>query len=223
MAAAPKENYETFFNRIEPIWAPNDVLEMVLTYALAKHAHRWQTRKGEVDPSTGKPLRYFEHLRRVDIVLMDEVGCRDPIVIKGGMLHDGPEDTRLITPQLVEKLLGAEVASTVKLCSKLPKENFLERLMQFGTWRVLLIKGADRLDNLRTLGPDEAFQRKQIEETRSKYYPILDRMVELAPKEHKKGAKYLRSEIKKIVNRYERTFAKAAGQASPASRRRGTR
>lgn len=66
-----------------------------------------------------------------------------------------------------------------------------------------MLKACDRLDNLRTLhyGSIE-FQQKQIKETREKYYPVFNRMVEIAPSEQKERAIYLRDQIHNIVEHF---------------------
>jgi (p)ppGpp synthase/HD superfamily hydrolase len=213
------ENYETFFARVRPALSPDDLLDLDLAYTLAKHAHRWQCRK-EIDAVTGKPVRYFEHLRAVALILIDEVGCLDPAMIMAALLHDSREDTRL-TPEMIERKLSRDVAVMVKMLSKVPKEGYMERLMTYADWRTLMVKACDRLHNLRTLSQaDEAFQRKQVTETADKYYALLDRMVDLAPPEHKTGAKYLRREIKKTVRGFEKTLNGQVSKAAAARRRR---
>lgn len=220
MPAPKTENYETFFARVRPILSPDDLLDLDMAYNLAKYAHRWQFRK-EVNRATGKPVRYFEHLRGVALILMDEVRCMDPQMLEAALLHDSLEDTRGVTAEKIERYLGADVVQIVKLLSKVPKEGYLERLMAFADWKTLMIKASDRLHNLRSLDQsDETFQRKQIEETRTKYCAVLDRLVELAPASHKAGATYLRREIKKIVRIYEKKLFQPSQKAAAAKRRR---
>ncbi|HSD12326.1 MAG TPA: HD domain-containing protein, partial [Patescibacteria group bacterium] len=179
----------------------------------------------EVDPETGKKVRYFEHPRRVALILIDEVRCADPVMIMASLIHDCIEDTDIITPELIEHTLGTECARIVKMLSKVPKEGYLDRLMAYADWRVLVIKACDRLDNLRSLGSGNVeFQKKQIMETEEKYYPVFDLMVRLTPKAHVKCVKRLRDEIKSIVDRYKTSFKAAerpeAAAAKPARRKR---
>ena len=68
------ENKESFQNRIRPYFSPTDQLDIKLAYVLAKFGHRAQFRKEEVN---GKPLRYFEHVRRTAIILMDDMKIMD--------------------------------------------------------------------------------------------------------------------------------------------------
>ena len=63
-------------------------------------------------------------------------------------------------------------------------------------WRSYFIKACDRLDNLRSL--DQAsveFRRKQVTETRDKYFRLFDRMVQLTPEDYRDGIRRLRDEI----------------------------
>lgn len=196
-----KEDREKFFNRIG--FLPEaDLLRIQLAYTLSKYAHRAQVRK-ELGPD-GKPLRYFEHVRRVALVLIDELKIARPEMIVTALLHDGIEDTRDLTPEMIEFHFGADVGSLVKLLSKVPKEGYAERLFNFGDWRALLLKACDRLDNLRSIGGgSREFRQKQVNETRRVYYPIFNRMVELAPPEHSRAAGHLRDEIMKVTEAVE--------------------
>lgn len=213
-----KENRDSFCKRLRPILTGRDLMLVEAAYIFAKHGHRAQTRK-EKDPETGKPVRYFEHPRRVALILIDEFKCADPIMIMAALTHDCPEDTEIVTSELIEAALGSEVARIVKMLSKLPKEGYLERLVAYGDWRVLVIKACDRLDNLRSLGCGTIeFQKKQITETEEKYFPVFDLMVRLTPKRYAKGAKLLRDQIKAIVRRFKAEFDRLERPATVAAR-----
>lgn len=174
------ENRTTFFSRLEPFHSPAKLLDIQLAYTLAKFSHRAQVRK-ELN-AEGHPVRYFEHVRRVALVLMDEAKVMTPIMVIAALLHDGPEDTRDLNPAMIEHCFGEDVVSIVKTLSKTPKEGYLDRFYVSNDWRPYLIKACDRLDNLRSLpaAPIE-FRRKQIKETKEKYFPLFERMVELTP------------------------------------------
>jgi len=73
-----KENRASFFARLRPVYAPSELNLVRLGYMIAKTVHRNQLRK-ETD-ETGQRVRYFEHLRRTTLILIDEIGCRDPQV-----------------------------------------------------------------------------------------------------------------------------------------------
>ena len=80
------ENRDTFFARLEPHLAPSSLLDIQLAYTLAKFGHRAQTRKelGE----DGQPERYFEHPRRVTLILLDEVKIHEPELVVAALLHE---------------------------------------------------------------------------------------------------------------------------------------
>ncbi len=174
------ENRESFFARLEPHLAPSSLLDIQLAYTLAKFGHRAQTRKelGE----DGQPERYFEHPRRVTLILLDELKIHEPELVVAALLHDGIEDTRDLTPEMIEHCFGRDVVTIVKTLSKTPKEGYLERFEASVDWRPYVIKACDRLDNLRSLpGCTPAFVRKQCVETEEKYYPLFYRMIDLTP------------------------------------------
>ena len=176
------ENRDSFFNRLSPILAPSDLLLIEVAYALSKHAHRWQERK-ELD-AVGRPIRYFEHLRSTALVAIDELGIHDPHTIISCLMHDSLEDTRDISDRMLEHLFGKEVSVTVKLLTKDPKEGYYERLVKHGNPKVWIVKGCDRLSNLRTLKDcPEEFKAKQYAETRRVIYPLMNLLVDNAPKE----------------------------------------
>ena len=171
------ENRETFFARISPFMAPSELRSIEIAYMLSKFGHRAQVRK-ELDDN-GDPIRYFEHVRRVAIILLDECDCRNPDMICAALLHDSLEDTKDVTEGILEHLFGKNVTFMVKLLSKLPKEGYYDRLMRFGDANTMLIKCADRLDNLRSLDQTTPeFKAKQFAETRRVIYPILNLLVE---------------------------------------------
>lgn len=166
------ENRESFFARLSPFMPPSELRNVEVAYMMAKFAHRAQKRN-ETDQN-GDQVRYFEHLRRVAIVLIDECEVRDWRIICAALLHDSLEDTRDITPEIIEHLFDARVCQIVKLLSKCPKEGYLDRLQKYGDDEVIMIKGADRLDNMRSLGQaTPEFVKKQVIETREKMMPIF--------------------------------------------------
>lgn len=197
------ENKETFQARLRPWFSPSDQLDIKLAYCLAKFGHRAQTRKELTED--GKPTRYFEHVRRVSLVLIDEMKIIDRDMIIVCLLHDSVEDTDDLTPELLEHCFGNEVISMIKLLSKTPKEGYLERLGNCHNWKVLAIKACDRLDNLRSLmipGTTLEFQKRQIQETKEKYFPIFDKMVSICPSDYRDSLIPIRDEIKRLIERY---------------------
>lgn len=196
------ENKETFFKRVESFFAPSVVRKVELAYILAKYAHRAQIRK-ELDEN-GDPLRYFEHVRRATLIGLDIANIIRPDTTIALLLHDTLEDTRL-TADMIEDNFGSEVCGIVKVLSKAPKEGYLDRFLQCSDWRPYFCKACDRLDNLRSLDPnDKAFVKKQVTETEEKYPALLSRMVDLAPPEHRQGIVLLRSAIHATVSALKR-------------------
>ncbi len=195
------ENKESFYARITPFFSNSEEQKIRLAYYLAKYGHRAQVRKEMVDD---KPIRYFEHLRRVALTLMDDAKCMKSEMIIAALLHDSLEDTEDLTPELLEFTFGPDVVSIVKKLSKVPKEGYTQRLSICRDWRVLLIKACDRLDNLRSLmvpGTTIDFQKKQIKETKEVYLPLFENMIILAPSEYQKNVSIIRDEILKTAER----------------------
>lgn len=188
------ENRETFFQRLEPHLAPSELLDVQLAYTLSKYGHRAQVRK-ELD-AQGNPVRYFEHPRRVTLILLDEVQIYDRDLTIAALLHDGIEDTKDLTSEMIEHCFGADVVRIVKTLSKVPKEGYLERFKASVDWRPYVIKACDRLDNLRSLASCErSFMEKQLLETESKYFPLFGRMIELTPPGYRKRVEALENSI----------------------------
>lgn len=210
------ENKNTFRERLRPHFSPSDQLDIQLAYCLAKFGHRAQTRKEVVN---GQAVRYFEHVRRVAIILMDEVKIMDKNMIISALLHDAIEDTDDLTPELIEHSFGNEPVSMIKLVSKVPKEGYLERLLACENWKVLVLKGCDKLDNQRSLmipGTSPEFQKKQILETQDHYFKLFDHLLEIVPPSYKQNAWYLRDEIRRVTERNSVLFEINSIQRPPA-------
>lgn len=194
------ENRETFFARLEPLFPPGTLLDIKLAYMLAKFGHRAQFRK-EIDES-GEKVRYFEHLRRVAINVVDVAKCARADMIIVALLHDALEDARDLTPELLEHTFDSDTVAMVKVLSKTPKEGYIERFQLCTDWRPYVVKACDRLDNIRSLEQTTPeFQTKQVKETREKYYPLFRRMVELSPPTHRPWIEELRTTIERETER----------------------
>jgi guanosine-3',5'-bis(diphosphate) 3'-pyrophosphohydrolase len=169
------ETFESFVQRCELYFTHEQVILLRIMYKLGKFSHRFDTRKDEVGPN-GEPLRYWEHVRRVMLILVEEVGLIDFHTLCVAGLHDTVEDTRLV-PEEISLLFGPAICRSVLLVSKRPKAGFLKRLRRHGTWRELAVKVADRIDNLRSLGNSTPeFRAKQIQETLAHYPDLVERM-----------------------------------------------
>ena len=119
--------------------------------------------------------------------LLRDIGASAP-VIAAGFLHDVVEDTDL-TPEQLEAHFGAEVRSLVEGVTKLGGLHFTNRteaqaenlrkmfLAMASDIRVVLVKLADRLHNMRTLGALKPEKQERIaRETREIYAPLANRL-----------------------------------------------
>ncbi len=185
------ENFVSFMQRMEMFFPHSQCVQASVFYKLIKNEFRSFTRRSQTN-NLGEPLRYFEHLRGTALILIDEIGLLDFTTIMAALGHDAIEDTRMSLEE-VTLICGPEVSKTIALCSKCPKEGFEKRLILHGTWRVLMVKIADRIHNLRTLGTNQAFKDKTIKETSEMYLPLTMLMVNLTPEEWRKQAKILQN------------------------------
>ena len=164
-------------------------------YQLSKGAHRNQKRDG------GR--RYFDHPREVALILMKELKIGDWKVIVLGLLYDTLEDSFLMSPWVLEKIFGADVAISVRRLTKEDKEGYLDRLRTFGTSRDLMVKLVDRLHNLRTLSScSKEKRRKQIAETRTEYLSLADRLIIMLPAEEKWRGIYIKEQIESLCRKF---------------------
>jgi guanosine-3',5'-bis(diphosphate) 3'-pyrophosphohydrolase len=158
---------------------PHDDLTIVKkAYDYSLKNHEGQTR------ASGEP--YLVHPLEVALVLAEMK--MDPVAIAAGLLHDSVEDTS-VTIVDIRKEFGEQVAHIVEGVTKISKIDFATReeqqaenlrkmmLAMVDDIRVVLIKLADRLHNMRTLEhlqPDR--QHKIAEETLEIYAPIAHRL-----------------------------------------------
>lgn len=189
---------------------------------IAKKAHEGQFRK------TGEP--YIVHPMAVKKIL-EEWGMDEDTII-AGILHDTVEDTNL-TLKDIEKEFGESVAFLVDGVTKLSvarngmrdldtylpetKDNFLRLMVALGDdIRVLIIKLADRLHNLRTLSalpPDK--QRKIAKESLDVFAPLADRLnmgllrVEMADLAFKYVDPKRYAELKEMIEKHNKQAAKS--------------
>jgi GTP pyrophosphokinase len=158
---------------------PQDDLTIVKkAYDYSLKHHDGQTR------ASGEP--YLVHPLEVALVLAEMK--MDPVAVAAGLLHDSVEDTS-VTIADIRKEFGEQVAHIVEGVTKISKIDFATReeqqaenlrkmmLAMVDDIRVVLIKLADRLHNMRTLEhlqPDR--QHKIAEETLEIYAPIAHRL-----------------------------------------------
>jgi GTP pyrophosphokinase len=156
----------------------DDVAPIVEAYDLAARSHAGQLRaSGEA---------YLTHPIAVATIL---AGMRmDVVSIVTGLLHDVVEDTSLSIPD-IQKHFGDEVARCVDGVTKLTKIDFVSSearqaetyrkmlLAMVNDIRVIIVKLADRLHNMRTLGALGPEPRERIaRETLEIYAPIAHRL-----------------------------------------------
>ena len=158
---------------------PNDDLELVKkAYEYSLKVHSGQSR------ASGEP--YLVHPLEVACVLAEMK--MDPVAIAAGLLHDSVEDTS-VTIVDIRKEFGEQVAHIVEGVTKISQIDFSSReeqqaenlrkmmLAMVDDIRVVLIKLADRLHNMRTLEhlPPER-QQKIAKETLDIFAPIAHRL-----------------------------------------------
>jgi GTP diphosphokinase / guanosine-3',5'-bis(diphosphate) 3'-diphosphatase len=165
-------------HRVESYLGPEQVARVRRAYLVGAAAHHGQTRK------SGEP--YITHPIAV-ATLLAEMGM-DVETLCAAILHDALEDTTL-ERSAIESEFGEPVAELVDGVTKLDKLQFRDRqeaaaesfrkmlLAMARDLRVILIKLADRLHNMRTLDAmsDEA-RRRIARETLDIYAPIAQRL-----------------------------------------------
>ena len=173
MAAVSVLN-ESLFSYLKPA----DVARLGEAYRFSEAAHAGQTRQ------SGEP--YISHPLAVTEILAG--WHMDSQALMAALLHDVMEDTS-VTKDEISDSFGKPVADLVDGLSKLDKiefqsaedaqaENFRKMLLAMARdVRVILIKLADRLHNMRTLGAVSPAKRRRVaRETREIYAPIANRL-----------------------------------------------
>jgi GTP pyrophosphokinase len=169
---------ELLFKELADYLKSEDVVQLESAYHFSKAAHHGQFRKSG-DPYISHPLAVTQILAQMRL---------DPQALTAALLHDVMEDTR-VTKAEIASIFGAPVADLVDGVSKLDRiqfqsaeeaqaENFRKMLLAVSRdVRVILIKLADRLHNMRTLKVMSAEKRRRIaRETNDIYAPIANRL-----------------------------------------------
>jgi GTP diphosphokinase / guanosine-3',5'-bis(diphosphate) 3'-diphosphatase len=172
----------------------DDLAPIAKAYEFASQYHSGQLR------ASGEP--YMSHPLAVARILADM--RMDVVSIETGLLHDIVEDTSVTTAD-IQKNFGDEVARCVDGVTKLSKINFFSAedrqaesyrkmlLAMVNDIRVIIVKLADRLHNMRTLGSLSPERRERIaRETLEIYAPIA----------HRLGMGKVRGELEDLAFRY---------------------
>jgi GTP diphosphokinase / guanosine-3',5'-bis(diphosphate) 3'-diphosphatase len=206
-----------FEDLIEKVRATNpdaDVELLRRAYVFSAYEHKGQVRH------SGEP--YLVHPLEVADLLADMK--LDVVAVASGLLHDIVEDTQ--TPiERIKDLFGADIAHVVEGVTKLgaipfssseerQAENFRKMLLAMvDDIRVILVKLADRLHNMRTLHhlPEER-RVKIAQETRDIYAPIANRL----------GMSKIKNELEELAFKYLESKAYEALRQRVEGRRRAT-
>lgn len=175
---SPDEIFQKLINQVEASKPKGDVSVIKKAYDFAREHHKGQCRvSGE---------EYICHPLQVALIISEML--LDCDTIAAGILHDTIEDTD-VTYEDIEQNFGKDIAVMVDGVTKLGKIKFTSqeeaqvenlRKMFMATakdLRVMLIKLADRLHNLRTMDvmPDDK-RRKKAKETIEVFAPIAHRL-----------------------------------------------
>jgi guanosine-3',5'-bis(diphosphate) 3'-pyrophosphohydrolase len=170
-------NLAEFIIKIESFNANVDIPLLRKAYEFSDQAHQGKFRE------SGNP--YIQHCLEVAFILAEQ--HLDSATIAAGLLHDVVEDTD-VTIEQVKHEFGDEIAGLVDGVTKIGElkfksleeeqvEYFRKMLLSMAKdIRVIIIKLADRLHNMRTLDPlDKEKQRRIAAETREVYAPLAHR------------------------------------------------
>ncbi len=176
---SPEQLYQELISSVHKYHPSADTTLIEKGYRVAYDAHKGQVRK------SGEP--YIIHPLCVGIILADLELDKESIA--AGLLHDVVEDT-VMTEEELEREFGSEVALIVDGVTKLGQLNYsadkveeqAENLRKMflamaKDIRVILVKLADRLHNMRTLQyMSPAKQKEKARETMDIYAPIAQRL-----------------------------------------------
>src|SRR5437899_7021448 len=206
--------FEDLLEKVRAYSPDTDVELLRKAYVFSAFEHRGQVRH------SGEP--YLIHPLAVADVL---AGMKlYAVAIAAGLLHDVVEDT-LTTIERIEELFGPDVAHVVEGVTKISAipfqsseerqaENFRKMLLAMvDDIRVVVVKLADRLHNMRTLShlPDDR-RLKIAQETRDIYAPIA----------HRLGMSKVKNELEELSFRYIEPQVYEALRAKVDAKRRAT-
>src|ERR1700704_653779 len=206
--------FEDLLEKVRAYSPDADVELLRRAYVFSAFEHRGQVRHSG-EPYLIHPLAVADFLADMKL---------DVVAIAAGLLHDVVEDT-LTTIERIEELFGPEVAHVVEGVTKISAipfssseqrqaENFRKMLLAMvDDIRVILVKLADRLHNMRTLNHLAEERRIKIaQETRDIYAPIANRL----------GMSKVKNELEELSFRYLEPQAYEALRISVDAKRRAT-
>src|SRR3954462_12900352 len=206
--------FEDLLEKVRAYSPDADVELLRRAYVFSAFEHRGQVRHSG-EPYLIHPLAVADFLADMKL---------DVVAVAAGLLHDVVEDT-LTTIERIRELFGPEVAHVVEGVTKISAirfssteerqaENFRKMLLAMvDDIRVILVKLADRLHNMRTLShlPDD--KRTVIaQETRDIYAPIANRL----------GMSKVKNELEELSFRYLEPETYESLRSKVESRRRQT-
>ncbi|MDO6440111.1 bifunctional (p)ppGpp synthetase/guanosine-3',5'-bis(diphosphate) 3'-pyrophosphohydrolase [Cyclobacterium sp. 1_MG-2023] len=172
------KRYRKLLRLAKPLLKPGDAKLIKKAFNVASEAHKEMRRK------SGEP--YIYHPLEVALICVEEIGLGTTSII-AALLHDVVEDTDMELED-IEREFGVKVAQIIDGLTKIAgvfdygssqqAENFRKMLLTLSDdVRVILIKLADRLNNMRTL--DSMPRHKQLKigsETKYLYAPLAHRL-----------------------------------------------
>ena len=206
--------FEDLLEKVRAYSPDADVELLRKAYVFSAFEHRGQVRHSG-EPYLIHPLAVADFLADMKL---------DAVAIAAGLLHDVVEDT-LTTIERIQELFGPEVAHVVEGVTKISAipfssseerqaESFRKMLLAMvDDIRVILVKLADRLHNMRTLSHlNEERRMKVAQETRDIYAPIANRL----------GMSKVKNELEELSFRYLEPQAYEALRVKVDAKRRAT-
>ena len=187
-------NLAEFIIKIESFNANVDIPLLKKAYQFSNQAHHGQFRE------SGDP--YIEHCLEVAFILAEQ--HLDSATIAAGMIHDVVEETK-VTIADIEKEFGKEIGELVDGVTKIGEvelksseeqqvEYYRKMLLSMAKdIRVILIKLADRLHNMSTLGALKKEKQKRISQETLEIY---------APLAHRFGMAQIKSQLEDLSLKY---------------------
>lgn len=188
------KRYRKLLRTAKPMLKPGDAKIIKKAFSVASDAHKEMRRK------SGEP--YIYHPLEVALVCVEEIGLGTTSIVSA-LLHDVVEDTDLELED-IEREFGTKVAQIIDGLTKISgvfeygssqqAENFRKMLLTLSDdVRVILIKLADRLNNMRTL--ESMPRHKQLKIASETMYLY-------APLAHRLGLYAIKSELEDLYLKY---------------------